>query len=135
VGGFTLSLGIVETRFRGASRRLRTRSKYLRQLCERNAPLNPQGSLFASTDESDRLIPDGALGGLIVVQYRAHQPDVPAFIGFWVPSEKLGGPYYVRSFDEVIAMIRDRLSLARRPAKRVIARKPVLKRKPKPPAK
>jgi hypothetical protein len=101
-------------------------------MCERNEILNPQGSLFDDSDDGDRVLPDGSLGALIVVQYRAHQPDIPAFIGFWVPSEKLKNAYYIRSFEEVISSIRARLSLARRPVKRTILRKVVRLRTPKP---
>ena len=131
IGGFTLTIGIVESKFRGAGRRLRTRSKYVEKLCERNGPLDPQGGLFEQASEDSRLLPDGALGALIVAEYKANQPDVPAFLGFWVPSESLSSTYYVRSFDQVITMIRDRLSIVRKPAKRVVTRKPVRLRKPK----
>jgi|GEM_PF-4248837 len=132
VGGFSLTLGIVETRFRGAARSLRTRSKYIAKLCERNALVDPQTSLFDAFKPSDAVIPDGALGGLIVAQYAPHTPEKPAFLGFLVPSVGLGSTYYIRSFEEIISMLRDRLSLSRRPVKRVVERKPLRRRSRKP---
>lgn len=131
IGGFSLTIGIVETRYRGASRALRTKSKYLAKLCERNSFVDPQTDLFDTVSASDAVIPDGSLGGLIVAQYRPHMPDAPAFLGFWVPSEKLNRAYYVRSFDEVIAMLRERLSMSRKPVKRIVERKRLKKRTPK----
>lgn len=130
IGGYSMTIGIVETRYRGAARTLRTRSKYMEQLCQRNEIVDPQTRLFDTISTSDSVIPDGALGGLIVAQYQAHNPDVPAFLGFWVPSTKLNQHYYVRSFAEIIAMLRERLSLSRRPVKRTVERKGV-KRRPR----
>lgn len=130
MGGFSVTIGIVETKFRGAGRTLRSKAKYVRQLCERNAFLDPQTGLFDTFKPEDAVVADGALGGLIVAQYSASNPEVPAFLGFWVPSENLNSPYYVRSFDEIISMIRDRLALARRPSKRVIERTPLRLKKP-----
>jgi hypothetical protein len=132
IGAFSLTIGIVETKYRGQGRSLRTRSKYIEKLCARNAPLNPQGELFDGVKSVNTVIPDGAFGGLIVAQFRPHQPEVPAFLGFWVPSEKLSRSYYVRSFDEVITMLRDRLTLERRPSKKVVQRKVVRRRINKP---
>ena len=66
----------------------------MEKLCERNAFVDPQTSLFDTFKPSDAIIPDGALGGLIVAQFAAHKPDTPAFLGFWVPSEKLRSAYY-----------------------------------------
>jgi hypothetical protein len=132
IGGYSLTIGIVETRYRGAARTLRTRSKYMEKLCERNEIIDPQSALFDTISASDAVIPDGALGGLIVAQYQAHNPDVPAFLGFWIPSKKLNEHYYVRSFAEIIAMLRNKLSLSRRPIKRTVERKQ-LKRRPRKP--
>ena len=127
-----MTIGIVETPYRGAGRTLRTRSRYMQALCERNEIVDPQTKLFDTILKSDAIIPDGALGGLIVAQYQPHNPDVPAFLGFWVPSQSLTEHYYVRSFDEIIAMLRERLSLSRRPLKRTVERKQ-LKRRPRKP--
>jgi hypothetical protein len=132
VGGFSLTIGIVETQFRGAARALRTKSKYVAKLCERNAFADPQTSLFDTFKPADAVIPDGALGGLIVAQYAPHAPEKPAFLGFMVPSERLGRTYYIKSFDQIISMLRDRLSLSRRPVKRVVERKPLRRRPRKP---
>ena len=130
-GSFSMTIGIVDTRFRGGARTLRTTSQYVAELCERNAIANPQASLFDGWDRKDVLIPRGSLGALIVAQYSPAQPDQPAFLGFWVPSEDLTQPYYVRSFDQVIAALRDRLELRRRPAKRTVERKKLrLRKKP-----
>lgn len=129
IGGFTLTLGVIESRFRGAPRKLRSKSKFVQLLCERNAPLNPQSSLFEGHEDIPRLIPTGALGALLVAQFQPSMPDVPAFLGFWVPSENLSEAYYVRSFDEITAMLRDRLGKAtRRPRKPPVRKKVVIKR-------
>lgn len=133
-GSFSMTIGIVDTRFRGASRALRTTSQYVAELCQRNAVVNPQGGLFESIARDDTIIPRGSLGALIVAQYSSSKPDEPAFLGFWVPSENLREPYYVRSFDQVIAALRDRLELERRPAKKTVERKRLRIRK-KPPGK
>ena len=131
LGGFSATIGIVETKYRGAPRSLRSRSEYVKQLCQRNAIVDPQSDLFRDDVTLDTLIPDGSLGGLIVAQYDWARPTAPAFLGFWVPSADLSGIFYVRSFDEIIAMLRDKLSLAKRPAKRGVERK-LLRRKKKP---
>ena len=129
LGGFSLTIGIVETRYRGAARALRTKSAYMKKLCARNAIVDPQHRLFDGIDPADAVVPDGSLGGLIVAQYRPNTPDVPAFLGFWVPSERLNQAYYVRSFEEIISMLRDRLSLSRKPMKRTVERKALRRRK------
>jgi len=131
-GSFKLTIGVVDTRFRGDARALRTTSAYVAEMCKRNEVASPQGWLFDIVDPKDAVIPDASLGALIVAQYAPHNPDAPAFLGFWVPSEDLSKPYYVRSFDQVIEMLRSKLELSRRPAKRVVERKPLRRRKPKP---
>jgi hypothetical protein len=130
LGGFSLTVGITETKYRGASRTLRSRSQYLKELCVRNEIANPQIPLFEQFDPKDAVIPDGALGGLIVAQYSSGQPTYPAFLGFWVPSPDLTKAHYVRSLDEIIAMLRERLSMSRRPTKKLVERKPLRRRKP-----
>ena len=130
-GSFSMTIGIVDTRFRGASRALRTTSQYVAELCQRNAIVNPQAGLFDGIDRKDAVIPKGSLGALIVAQYSPTNPEEPAFLGFWVPSADLREPYYVRSFDQVITALRDSLELTRRPAKKVVERKGLrLRKKP-----
>jgi hypothetical protein len=130
-GGFSMTIGIVDTRFRGSGRTLRTTSQYVADLCERNVVVNPQGGLFDGIERKDVVIPRGSLGALIVAQYSPTQPDAPAFLGFWVPSPDLSEPYYVRSFEQVIAALREHLALGRRPSKRVVERKAIkLRKKP-----
>lgn len=131
-GSFKLTIGIVDTRFRGDSRALRTTASYVAEMCKRNEIASPQGGLFDAIDPKDAVIPDASLGALIVAQYAPHNPDVPAFLGFWVPSKDLSAPYYVRSFEQIIEMLRAKLELSRRPAKRTIERKQLRRRKPKP---
>jgi len=128
-GGFSMTIGIVDTRFRGDKRALRTTSQYVAKLCERNAIVNPQGQLFQELERDDVVIPRGSLGALIVAQYSPANPEEPAFLGFWVPSEDLREPYYVRSFEQVIAFLREGLELKRRPAKQTVERKRLRKRK------
>lgn len=91
--------------------------------------MNPQSGLFDSDEKPEALIPDGALGGLIVAQYNSAMPMKPAFLGFWVPSSDLSSVFYVRSFDEIIGLLRDKLSLAKRPAKKVVERKPLRRKR------
>jgi hypothetical protein len=130
-GSFSMTIGIVDTRFRGAARALRTTSQYVAELCARNVVANPQASLFDGIERKDAVIPKGSLGALIVAQYSPTNPNEPAFLGFWVPSPDLKEPYYVRSFDQVIAALREHLELGRRPAKKVVERKAVkLRKKP-----
>lgn len=129
LGGFSCTIGIVETKYRGAPRTLRSRSKYMKQLCARNEVTNPQLGLLVDEHPPEPLIPDGALGGLIVAQYAGGEPTKPAFLGFWVPSADLKSAYYIRSLDEIISLLRARLSMARRPAKKAIERKPVRRKK------
>lgn len=131
-GAYSFTIGIVETRYRGAPRTLRSKGKYVAALCERNEITNPQYSLLDSLAPEDAVIPSGSLGGLIVAQYDGHNPERPAFLGFWVPSATLSETYYVRSFAEIIEMLRSKLSLKRRPEKRRIERKPLKRRKSKP---
>lgn len=130
-GSFSMTIGILDTRFRGAGRALRTTSQYVADLCERNVVANPQGGLFDGVDRKDAVIPRGSLGALIVAQYSPANPDEPAFLGFWVPSPDLREPYYVRSFDQVITALREHLEMGRRPSKKVVERK-VLKLRKKP---
>ena len=130
-GSFSMTIGILDTRFRGAGRALRTTSQYVAELCERNVIANPQAGLFDGVERKDVVIPRGSLGALIVAQYSPANPDEPAFLGFWVPSPDLSEPYYVRSFDQVIAALREQLEMGRRPAKKGVERK-VLKLRKKP---
>lgn len=130
-GSFSMTIGILDTRFRGAARALRTTSQYVADMCERNVVANPQAGLFDGIDRKDAVIPRGSLGALIVAQYSPATPDEPAFLGFWVPSPDLREPYYVRSFEQVIAALREHLELGRRPSKKVVERKAVkLRKKP-----
>ena len=130
-GSFSMTIGILDTRFRGAGRALRTTSQYVAELCERNVIANPQAGLFDGVERKDVVIPRGSLGALIVALYSPANPDEPAFLGFWVPSPDLSEPYYVRSFDQVIAALREQLEMGRRPAKKGVERK-VLKLRKKP---
>jgi hypothetical protein len=93
--------------------------------------MNPQSDLLDSLSPDDAVVPNGALGGLIVAQYDRHTPEKPAFLGFWVPSAPLSEPYYVRSLSEIIEMLRERLSMTRKPLKKGIERKPLKRRRPK----
>jgi hypothetical protein len=130
-GSFSMTIGIVDTRFRGASKALRTTSQYVADLCERNMMANPQRGLFDGIERKDAVIPRGSLGALIVAQYSPAKPDEPAFLGFWVPSPDLREPYYVRSFEQVIAALREHLEMGRRPSKKTVERKAVrLRKKP-----
>lgn len=130
-GSFSMTIGIVDTRFRGAARALRTTSQYVADLCQRNAVANPQSGLFDGIDRKDAVIPRGSLGALIVAQYSPANPEEPAFLGFWVPSPDLREPYYVRSFDQVISALRQHLEMGRRPTKKSVERKAVkLRKKP-----
>jgi hypothetical protein len=128
LGGFSCTIGIVETKHRGAPRTLRSKSEYLKKLCRGNELINPQSGLFDNDNPPEALIPDGSLGGLIVAQYARSEPLKPAFLGFWVPSADLNSAHYIRSLDEIIEMLRERLSMSRRPQKKKVERKPIRRR-------
>jgi hypothetical protein len=134
MGAFTLVLGLVFSRYNGAPRQLRTRSTYVKGLCARNAPLNPQGGLFESSAEAvSTVIPDGAFGGLIVSEHNAARPEVPSFVGFWVPSNDLKRRYHSYSLDQIMVHLRERIAEAKGPVRKTVQRKmPMLKKRPAP---
>ena len=103
----------------------------------RNEPLNPQGSLFSTTCANvAEVIPDGAFGGLVVVEPSMGVPDSPRHLGFWVPSPDLNQPYYHCSMEGLITILRDMQAAAKKPARKVVQRKaPRLKRRPSQPPK
>lgn len=134
IGAFTLVLGLVFNRYNGAPRQLRTRSSYVEALCARNAPLDPQGQLFDGAAEAvPTLIPDGAFGGLIVSEHNAASPEIPSFVGIWVPSSDLKQRYHSYSLEQVMAYLREKIAGLKKPARKAVQRKlPRLKKKPAP---
>lgn len=102
--------------------------------CARNAPLDPQGTLFEPTaDAVATLIPDGAFGGLIVSEHNAATPEIPSFVGFWVPSSDLKQHYHSYSFEQIIGYLREKIASEKRPIRKVVQRKkPKIKKKPAP---
>lgn len=134
IGAFTLVLGLVFSRYNGAPRQLRTRSSYVEKLCARNAPLDPQGTLFEpAADAVSTLIPDGAFGGLIVSEHNAATPEVPSFVGFWIPSNDLKQRFHNYSLQQIMEYLHDKIASAKKPARKVVHRKlPKIRKKPAP---
>lgn len=108
LGAFAVTLGIVEKVRAAGPRRLRNRGKYVRHHSRNNEVMNPQGSFFRD-DESgvSRVIPNGSLGALVVAEVSVHKPDVPLWIGLWVPSPNLRRAYYRCSLDMLLALLRE----------------------------
>lgn len=131
IGAFKLALGVVYSHRVGRERRLRTVSKYIAELCARNAPLNRQFSMLLETPETvSRVIPPGTFGGLLVTEYNAYNPDVPAFCGFWVPSETLKMVYYSCSLASLMTSLRSIIEEQRKPHRKQLERKmPKLRKK------
>lgn len=134
IGAFTVVLGLVFSRYNGAPRQLRTRSSYVATLCARNAPLDPQGTLFEPAGGAlSTLIPDGAFGGLIVSEHNAAIPELPSFLGLWVPSTDLKQCYHSYSFEQVIGYLREKIAATKKPVRKVVQRKlPKLRKEPAP---
>lgn len=141
LGAFSVTLGIVERLRAVGPRRLRNRGKYVRHHARNNEVVNPQGSLFRDDASGvPRVIPSGSLGALVVAEASVHKPDVPMWIGFWLPSPNLRRAYYRCSLDVLLASLREhQLAAARRvrpaagqPAERKKpVLKPIKKRKPR----
>lgn len=141
LGAFSVTLGIVEKLQAVGSRRLRNRGKYVRNHARNNEAANPQGSLFrADVSGVPRLIPNGSMGALVVAEASVHNPDVPMWIGFWLPSPNLRRAYYQCSLHALLASLREhQLAAARhvRPAagqpaeRKKPVLKPIKKRKPR----
>ncbi|MBB4153584.1 hypothetical protein GGQ80_001486 [Sphingomonas jinjuensis] len=134
IGAFTLVLGLVFSRYNGAPRQLRTRSSYVKTLCARNAPLDPQGALFEpAAGAVSTLIPDGAFGGLIVSEHNAATPEIPSFVGLWVPSTDLKQRYHSYSFEQIMGYLREKIAGMKKPVRKAVQRKlPKLRKKPAP---
>jgi hypothetical protein len=141
LGAFSVTLGIVDKDRATGSRRLRNRGKYVRHHARNNEAMNPQGSLLP--DEGGgvtRVIPSGSLGALVVAEASVYKPDVPLWLGIWIPSPNLRRAYYRCSLDVLLALLREhQLAAARRvrpAAGRPVERKkpvlkPIKKRKPR----
>lgn len=138
VGGFSVTLGIVERIQAAGPRRLRNRGQYLRRHAQNNEILNPQGNLFHDdVSGMRRVIPSGSVGALVVAEASVHKPDVPLWIGFWVPSPNLRWAYFRCSLDALLASLREQQLAAAgrvRPAagqRKKPVLKPIQKRKPR----
>jgi hypothetical protein len=121
IGAFSVTIGIVQRYKAYGSLRLRGRGRYVRHLARRNGFLNPQGSLF--DPDVIRVIPNGSLGALIVVESNMHKPDAPGWVGFWVPSPNLRRPYFRCSLERLVSILRDRVAVSRRPVRKNVERK------------
>ena len=106
----------------------------MRDLCARNAALDPQGTLFGDAAPAmPTLIPDGAFGGLIVSEHSSASPEIPSFVGIWVPSSDLKQRYHSYSLDQVVTYLREKVAGLKKPARKVVQRKlPKIKKKPAP---
>ncbi|MQT14608.1 hypothetical protein [Segnochrobactrum spirostomi] len=132
LGAFTLAIGIVSRPNLTAPQRLRTRSAYVAKLCSRNEPLNPQLSLFDEPVANlTTLIPDGAFGAMIVSEHSNNSPDIPTYLGVWIPSKDLRNKYHSYSFEEIFTYLRDNITTLKRPTRKAPVRKlPKLRKKP-----
>lgn len=130
-GAFTLTLGKLTRRHRHAERKLSSRPDYARAFCVRNDALDPQGMLFGhGKDVMSAVIPDGTFGALIVSEHCGATPDVPSFVGIWVPSSDLRKGYHCYALDEVVAYLREKLAGDRKPVRKPVERKmPIVKRR------
>lgn len=130
LGAFSITLGIVEKVRASSPRRLRNRGRYVRHHARNNEMANPQGSLFRDDGSGvPRVIPGGSLGALVVAEASVHQPDVPLWIGFWLPSPNLRQAYYKCSLDVLLAFLRERQLVSTRRV-RPMAGQPVERKKP-----
>lgn len=133
LGAFSLTLGIVEKMRVTGSHRLRNRGEYVRRHARNNEVANPQGNLFRDeVNGIPRVIPHGSLGALVVAEASVHTPDVPLWIGFWLPSPNLKRSYFRCSLDVLLAFLREQQLASERRirpmASRTVERKkPVLK--------
>jgi hypothetical protein len=139
VGAFSLTLGLVERRRATGPRRLRNKGKYVRRHAKNNEVANPQGTLFRDeANKVPRMIPGGSLGALVVAESSVHAPDVPLWIGFWLPSPNLKQAYFRCSITKLLSLLQEhqRAVAGRRlrPAagQRIERKKPTLKLKRKP---
>lgn len=131
VGAYSIALGIVHTPYRTGHRKIRSRATYLKQLMTRNKALNPQGNLFLKDDRQlPRVVPAGSFGALLAVESSVKTPDVPLYLGFWVPKPSLKGRYWGCGLQYLIDEVRSRIHGTKRSGRKVIERKrPAIKRK------
>lgn len=131
LGAFSITVGVVDRPYTASAPRLRSRGQYVRDLVERNRPLNPMADMFARPEDAmPSVIPNGAFGGLVVVEPSLWVPDTPSFIGFLVPSSDLRGNYFRCSLDFLIRHLRSKVAATKKPKRAAPQRKPVgLKRK------
>ncbi len=54
-----------------------------------------------------------SFGGLIVSEHSAARPEVPSFVGFWVPSNDLKRRYHSYSLEQIMVHLRERIAEAR----------------------
>lgn len=130
LGAFSVTLGVVDRKRNG--RVLRSRGAYVQRMVARNRPLDPQLPLFEEEGSKvPRVIPAGTFGAMIVVEYSPEQPDAPAFVGFYIPSQDLTHAYYSYSLFDLMVELREADAETKKPARRKVARKQVvLKRRP-----
>lgn len=131
LGAFSITVGVVDRPYTASAPRLRSRGRYVRDLVERNRPLNPIADMFAKpADAMPSVIPNGAFGGLVVIEPSLWVPDTPSFIGFLVPSPDLRGNYFRCSLDFLIRHLRGKIAATKKPKRAAPQRKLVgLKRK------
>ena len=131
LGAFSITVGVVDRPYTASAPRLRSRGQYVRDLVERNWPLNPAADMFAERGHAvSSIVPNGAFGGLVVVEPSLWVPDTPSFIGFLVPSPDLRGNYFRCSLDFLIRYLRSKVAATKKPKRAAPQRKPVgLKRK------
>ncbi len=127
IGGFSLTIGIVDRQYVEAQLRLRNRGRYVRELSARNTPLDPQSSFFdEAPSEVAVMTPSGAFGALVVVEPSMRVPDSPMYVGFWIPSPNLKRAYYRCTLEFLIRELRAKVG-----AGKTIKRVALVRKKPK----
>lgn len=134
LGAFSLVDGVVRTFRTGKARSLQSRGKYVKELCQRNAALDPQVPLFQEARTGiPTIIPAGTFGALIVAEYSSTHPDAMPYLGVWVPDEKLTSTYRSYSLNYLMAVLRERIAGRNRGKRQEIKRK-MPRLKPKKPS-
>jgi hypothetical protein len=105
-GAFSITLGIVDRHLAQGPRRLRCKGAYMRRHAARNGVMDPQGSLGFTREKVTTILPNGAIGAVIVVEGSVHQPDRPRYVGFWIPSPSLVKPFFRAKIEDVVLSLR-----------------------------
>lgn len=129
VGAFSIVPARLRPAFRSMPRSLSSRPAYMKEICARNGILDPQGDLFLPRKPD--LIPDGALGAVLVTEYDGPTPGVASFVGLLIPSPDLKKELHCFSLKEIKEHLR-KLIISLRPKRptKLVRKMPQLKKRP-----